>query len=135
MDLHREVLTAAERTAHPREVDAHLLLLEPEARGDLVAVDVQPLRRDVDIDATLAVGHREPGLRAEKRLILDPDLVHARDGHVSVRVRIAVTDDERAYDVRPRVVAIPVSHRGPIRMQRLLLCRALCIRDGLERLV
>ena len=60
VDLHRQVLAPAEGAAHPGEVDPHLLLLEPEARGDLVAVDVQPLGRDVDVHATLAVGHGQP---------------------------------------------------------------------------
>src|SRR3712207_7933744 len=34
------------------------------------------------VDAALAVGHREPRLGAEERLILDPDVVDARDRHV-----------------------------------------------------
>ena len=67
VDLHREVLAAAERAAHAGEVDPHLLRLEPEAGRDLVAVDVQPLRGDVDVDAALAVRDREPRLRARGR--------------------------------------------------------------------
>ncbi len=77
VDLHREVLAPAERAADAGQVDAHLLGREAEAGRDLVAVDVQPLRRDVDVDAALAVGHGEPGLGAEEGLILDPDLVLA----------------------------------------------------------
>ena len=73
VDLHREVLAAAERAADAGEVDAHLLERQAEARRDLRAVDVQPLRRDVDVDAALAVGHREPRLGAEERLVLDAD--------------------------------------------------------------
>ena len=83
MDLHREVLAPAERAADAGEVDAHLLLLEPEARRDLVAVDVQPLRRDVDVHAALTVGDGEPGLGAEERLVLDPELVDAADEDVA----------------------------------------------------
>ena len=79
VDLHREVLAAAERAADAGEVDPHHLGRQPEARRDLVAVDVQPLRRDVDVDAALAVRDGEPRLRAEERLILDADVVDARD--------------------------------------------------------
>src|SRR5919204_373090 len=39
VDLHRQVFAAAERAADTGEVYAHLLRLEPEARGHLVAVD------------------------------------------------------------------------------------------------
>ena len=77
VDLHRQVLAAAERAADAGEMDAHLLERQPEARRDLRAVDVQPLRRDVDVDAALAVRHREPRLGPEERLVLDPDLVDA----------------------------------------------------------
>ena len=77
VDLHREILAAAERAADAGQVDAHLLGREPEAGRDLVAVDVQPLRGHVDVDAALAVGHREARLRAEEGLILDADLVLA----------------------------------------------------------
>src|SRR3954467_8629326 len=124
MDLHREVLTAAERTAHPREVDAHLLLLEPEARGDLVAVDVQPLRRDVDVDAALAVGHREPGLRSEERLVLDTELVDALHRDAAGGVWVAVAHDDRAQHVRPRIVAKAVAGSRASVVDRRLLGRA-----------
>jgi len=43
-------------------VNPHLLEREAETRRDLVAVDVQPLRRDVDVDAAFAVGDSEAGL-------------------------------------------------------------------------
>ena len=75
MELHGEVLAAAERAADPGEMDPHHLGRQPEARRDLVAVDVQPLGGDVDVDAALAVGDRETGLRAEEGLILDADVV------------------------------------------------------------
>ena len=78
MDLHREVLPPAERAADAGEVDPHLLGLEVEAGRDLVAVDVEPLRRDVDVDAALAVRDRDPRLGAEERLILLADLVERR---------------------------------------------------------
>ena len=60
MDLHREVLATAERSADAGEMEAHLLGGEPEARCNLIAVDVQPLRGDVDVDAALTVGNGQP---------------------------------------------------------------------------
>ena len=135
VDLHREVLAAAERAADAGEVDPHLLGREAEAGRDLVAVDVQPLRRDVDVDAALAVRDRDARLRAEERLVLLADLVDAGDRDVRRRVRVAAPDDERADDVRPRVVAVAVPHRRAVRMERLRLGRALGVDDRLERLV
>ena len=78
VDLHREILATAERAADAGEVDPHLLRRQVEARRDLVAVDVQPLRRDVDVDAALAVGDGQARFRAEEGLILDADVVDAR---------------------------------------------------------
>ena len=130
MDLHREILAAAERAADAGEVDAHLLRLEPEARRDLVAVDVEPLGRDVDVDAALAVGHGEAGLRAEEGLILHADLVDTLDRDVALRVGVAVADHHVADDVRPRVVEVAVADRRPVRVQRLLLGRPLGVDDG-----
>ncbi len=135
VDLHREVLPAAERAADSRQVDAHLLDREPEARRDLVAVDVEPLRCHVDVDAALAVRDREARLGAEERLILDAELVDALDDDVPGRVGIAVADHHVPDDVRPRIVAVAVAHGRTIGVEWLLLERALHVDDGLERLV
>ena len=54
-----------------------MLRRQAEAGSDLVAVDVEPLRGDVDVDAALAVGHREARLGAEEGLVLDADVVDA----------------------------------------------------------
>ena len=105
MRLDGEILAPAERAAHTREMDPHLLGLEAEARGDLVAVDMRPLRRDVDVDAALPVRDREAGLRAEERLILLAELVVPGDGDVACRIRVCSADRGRAHDVRPRVLA------------------------------
>ena len=75
MDLHAHVLPPAERAAHPAEVQAHLLGRQPEAGGDLVAVLVQPLGGDPQVDPALAVGDGQARLGAEERLVLHPDLV------------------------------------------------------------
>ena len=76
-----------------------------------------------------------PGLRPEERLVLAAELVDALDRDVTLDVRVAVPDHDRADDVRPRVVAVAVAHRRPVGMERLLLGRPLGIDDELERLV
>ena len=80
---------------------------EAEARRDLTAVDVQPLGRDVQVDPAFAGGHGEARLRAEKRLILDPDLVLAADHDVGWSVRVTLTDP-----YVPDQVAALVQDRG-----------------------
>ncbi len=50
MHLHRQVLARAERTADAGEGDPDLTRRQGEARGDLVAVDVQPLGGDEQVD-------------------------------------------------------------------------------------
>ena len=135
VDLHREVLTAAERPTHAGEVDPDSLRSEVEARGDLVPVDVEPLRGDVDVHAALAVGHRQAGLRAQERLILLSELVVARDGDVAPRLGVAVADDDVAHDVRTRVVEVTVAVRPRLVVNRGLLGRPLDVDHRIERLV
>ncbi len=135
VDLHGQVLTPTERAAHSSEVDAHLLGREVEAGRDLVAIDVQPLRRDVDVDPALAVRDRDARLGPEEGLILLPDLVEAGDGDVAGELGIAASDDHRTHHVRPRVVAVAVARRRPVGVQRLHLGRALGVDHRLERLV
>jgi hypothetical protein len=135
VDLHREVLAAAERPADAGEVNTHALRREPEAGSHLVAVDVEPLRRDVDVHATLAVRHREPRLGAEERLVLAAELVDAADGDVAGRIGIAVADHDVADDVRAGVVAVAMAHRRPVGVQRLHVERPLGIVDDRQRLV
>ena len=79
MDVQAHVLARAERAADPAEGEAHELVGEPEALGDLVAVVVQPLRRDDEVDAAVVGGDGEAGLGAHERLVLHPDLVRALD--------------------------------------------------------
>ena len=135
MDLHREILATAEGTADAGEVDTNELGREAEARCDLVAIDVQPLGRDVDVDAAFTVRHGEPRFGAEERLILDADVVDAAHSHVAAGVRVAVADDHVADDVRPLVVAVAVRHRRAFRMEWGLLGRPLHVRHRLEHLV
>jgi hypothetical protein len=57
-----------------------------EAGGDLLAILVQPLGGDEQLDAGAAgVGDRERRLEAEERLVLHADLVGALDHHVAPR--------------------------------------------------
>ena len=135
VDLNREVFAAAERAPDAGQVHPHLLVREAEARGDLVAVDVEPLGRDVDVDTPLAVGNRDAGLGPEEGLILAAELVDALDRDVALDLGVAVPDHDRADDVRPRVVAVAMAGRRPVGMERLLLGRTLGIDDELERLV
>ena len=71
----------------------------PSDSRHLVVVDVQPLGRDVEVDAALAVGHREPRLGPEEGLVLHADLVLAADHDVGRRVGVAVVDAQMAQDV------------------------------------
>ena len=135
MDLHGEVLAPAEGAADACEVDAHAVRRQAEARRHLVAVDVQPLRGDVDVDAALPVGHGEPGLGAEEGLILDAELVGALDDDVGLGLGVAVADDDVADDVRARVVEVAVALRPALGVDRLHLGGALGIDDRVERLV
>ena len=79
VDLHGEVLAPAEGAADAGEVDADAVRRQSEARRDLVAVDVQPLRGDVDVDAALAVRDGQARLGPEERLVLDAELVRSLD--------------------------------------------------------
>ena len=64
---------------------------------------MQPLRGDVEVDATLAVGDREARLGAEERLVLHADFVLTRDDHLGVRIGVPVVDPDVAQDVAGQV--------------------------------
>ena len=135
MDLDREVLAAAEGAADAGEVDPNPFGLEVEAGRDLVAIDVEPLGCDVDVDAALPVGDRDPRLRAQERLILRADLVDARHHDLTFHAGIAVRDLDVPQDVRPRVVAIAVTRGRPAFVERDGFGCPLHVRDDGERLV
>ena len=100
VDLHGEVLARAEGAADAGERDPHLLLGQAEARRDLLPVDVQPLRRDVEVDAAVGGRDGEPGLRPERRLVLHRRLVVALDPDVGLdRVGVPADDVHVAEDV------------------------------------
>ena len=76
------------------------LLRQAEAGGDLLAVLVQPLRGDVQLDAAaVVVGDGQRRLEAEERLVLHADLVGALDDDVAGGVGVAADDPLVAQDV------------------------------------
>src|ERR671910_318870 len=107
VDLHAHVLAPAKGAADAAEVQPHLVVRQAQARGDLVAVLVQPLGRDPQVDTALAVGNGEPRLGAEEGLVLHPHLVGALDHHVAPDAGFAVLDP----DV-PDEVAVGVDRVG-----------------------
>ena len=100
VDLQADVLAGAERPADAAEHEADALLGEAEAGGDLLAVLVQPLRGDVQLDAqAVVVGDGDGRLEAEERLVLHADLVRALDDDVAGGVGVAAADHLMAEDV------------------------------------
>jgi hypothetical protein len=77
-------------------VDADLGRRQAEAWCDLVAVDMEPLRRHVDVHPALAVRNGEARFGPEESLVLDPELVVSGDSHLAGRVRVSVADRQLA---------------------------------------
>ena len=122
--LHREVFSRTECTSDPGHGKANFLGREPEDAGQLFLVDVQPLRRDVQVDPALPVRDRQARLRTERRLVLHPDLVLALHNDVGSGVCFAVPDLDP-----PRDVAVGMKSRCA---RRECVVR---VRDRLEDLV
>ena len=76
----------------PESFQPDLIRVQPEALCYLVLVYVQPLGRDVQVNPTEPIRHREPGLRPQKSLVLHPDLVLPRDDYIRRRLRLPVHD-------------------------------------------
>src|SRR5438067_6365332 len=70
-----------------------------KAGSDLPQVFVQPLRRDVQLDAAIGTRVRQSGLWPERRLILHPERVLAFDDNIRASVGIAVDDAHFLDDV------------------------------------
>ena len=105
VDLHRQVFPGTEGAAHPGQADPHLVSRQAQARRDLAAVDMEPLRGDVDIDAPVLSRHGHSGLGTEKRLVLHADLV------VTVATASAVASGFPVPDV-PGIDLPPASGRS-----------------------
>ncbi len=123
VDLHRDVLAAAEGTADAGERHAHLLLGQAEDGGDLPEVRVQPLGGDVEVDTAVLAGYREAGLGAEEGLVLHAEGVLAGDDDVGAPgglVRVAADDRLAVHDVRVRDVAGVVVVAARVDQDRVL---------------
>ena len=81
VDLEADILPRPEGAPYPGVVDAHRVLVHPQAGHDLVAVYVGPLGGDVEVDTALAVGNRQAGLGAERGLVLHTHLIVALHDH------------------------------------------------------
>jgi hypothetical protein len=101
VELHVQVLPAAEGAPDAGERDADAVLGEVQHGGDLLPVDVQPLCRDDQIDAPVLGGDRESRLGAERRLILHRGLVVALDPHLGLGRGIALLDPHVTEHVAP----------------------------------
>ena len=125
VDLQADVLACAERAADATEHEPDGLVGQAEAGGDLVAVLVEPLGGDVQLD-TLAAGvrHGERGLEPEERLVLHADLVRALDDDVTDHALVAAHDALVTDDV-------------PVGMDRRMAAvdRGLGVEQRIEQLV
>lgn len=126
VDLHGEVLAAAEGAAHAGHGEADLLQREAEGVGRLPLVDVEPLGGEEEVDAAVLVGDRQTGLRPQERLVLHAHGVHVGDHDLRLGLRVALDDRLVADDVALRVqLREGVVVRGPLgvgdRLQDLVL--------------
>ena len=92
VDLQRQVFAGAERPAHPGQGESDLLLVDSQARRDLLPVDVQPLGGDEQLHAAVVVGQGHARLGAHEGLILHAHLVGALHHHLAGCVLVAVAD-------------------------------------------
>ena len=119
-DVHLEahVFARAERTTDTGERQAHAFEREREARGDLALVDVQPLRRDVELHpGAVVIGHGEAGFGSEEGLILHSDFVEPLDDDRADRVGIAVPDADVAEEIAVGVDGRCLDRRFRIRQR------------------
>ena len=109
VDLQADVFAGAERSAHAAEHQPHPLLGQREAGGDLLAILVQPLGGDVQLDpAAVVVGNRQRRFQPEERLVLHSDLVGALDDDVARGIGVAAADRLVAQHVAVRVDRFPI---------------------------
>lgn len=132
VDLHRQVLAAAEGAADAGERHPDLVLGQAEDGGDLLEVRVQPLGGDVQLDATVLAGHGETGLGAEEGLVLHAEGVFALDDEVGLlRGLFDVAADDRlaVHDVRVGDVADVVVVAALVDEDRVGRGRGRLVRD------
>ncbi len=91
--LQADVLAGAERPADAGEHEPHRVDRQVEARSDLPPVLMEPLRRDMQLDASATgIRHSERRFQPEECLILHPDLVGPLDDDVTGEVEVAGDD-------------------------------------------
>lgn len=138
MDLHRQVLAAAERAADAGERHPDLVLGQTEDRGDLPQVGVEPLGRDVEVHAAVLRRHGETGLGSEERLVLHAEGVLAGDDDVGALrglVGVAAHDRLAVHDVRVRHMAGVVVVAAGVQQRRVRRGRGGLVGDDGQLLV
>ena len=93
------VLPGAEGSPHPGQGESHCFGLEAQAGRHLVAVGVQVLGRDVQVDPTSIVWDGQAGFCAQRGLVLHADLVGPFDRHVADGLLGAVAELDSADQV------------------------------------
>ena len=117
VDVHGQVLAPAERPADTTEREPDLLARQPQAVRDLDLVEVQPLRRDVEVDAAVEVRDGQARLRTEEGWILDAHLEVGLDhdvGPLASRIGVPVPDPNVAHQVPARVDEAVVAVEGDL---------------------
>ena len=114
--LHRQVLSRAERAADAGHRQADLVAWQTEHAGQLLLVDVQPLRGDVEVHPAFAVRDGEAGLRPQRRLVLHPDHVLAGHDDVGPRPLISMADPNLPRHVAAGVQAGRIRAQGSLRV-------------------
>jgi hypothetical protein len=123
--LQAHVLATAERATHAREREPHFVVGQAEARGDLITIDMQPLRRDVQLDPAVVGRNRQTAFGSHEGLVLHTDFVDTFDGHGvgrQRRVDCTVTDTK-------------VTNKVAIGMDRVGVERSLGVDERNERFV
>src|SRR5262245_10370603 len=113
VDLHAHILARPERAPRPRQEQPDLLERQVQARRHLLAVGMEPLRGDEQVDPAVVGRYRQARLGTERGLILHPGLVVALDPDVGLGVGVAVEDPKLAQDVTERM------HLRRTRVERL----------------
>ena len=99
MRLNGKIFSGAKRAPDAGHRQTHLLWWERQARGQLVAIDVQPLCGDVKVDAAIASRDRKARLGPKRSLVLHANLVLPPHHHVRSRALVAVPDLHVPRDV------------------------------------
>ena len=89
VDVERDVLASSKGSTDPGRVAPDRLIGQVEASDDLSVIDVNPLRGDVEVEATEAVGNGQAGLGAERGLVLGRRLIETFDHNGAGGIRVS----------------------------------------------